>query len=121
MNILLVATDLVIQSRVAAAAARAGLAPPKAIGWQQAATLQNADLFQLALLDLTSPGMSVEEVVGVLRGRLGESARIVAFGPHVQTARLDAARRAGCDLVTSRGHFDRNLDAILSQSLEVGD
>jgi len=35
--------------------------------------------------------------------------RVIAFGPHIQTARLEGARAAGCDVVLSRGQISANL------------
>ncbi len=39
--------------------------------------------------------------------------RVVAFGPHVRTDLIDAARGAGADEVFARGAFDRRLPEVL--------
>lgn len=39
--------------------------------------------------------------------------RVVAFGPHVRTDLMDAARVAGADEVLARGAFDRRLPEVL--------
>ena len=43
---------------------------------------------------------------------LGE-AKIVAFGPHENLATLERARNLGCDLVLSKGEFNRDLPKII--------
>jgi DNA-binding NarL/FixJ family response regulator len=47
------------------------------------------------------------------------TARIVAFGPHVDEADLDAARRDGADVVLARSRFFRDPAAALA--LDVSD
>jgi CheY-like chemotaxis protein len=113
VDILLISPDLTIQSRVAAAAERGGGPAPRVCGGPDLVDSSEAASCRLVLLDLSAPGLDAAEVVAALRERLPEAARIVAFGPHVQKAKLDAARAAGCDAVISRGQFDRDLDAIL--------
>lgn len=118
MDLLLISTDLMIQSRVAAAASRAGFAAPRVIDGRETSSLEGADACRLALVDLSSPDLEVKEVVAGLRAQLDATAPIIAFGPHVQKARLDAARDAGCDYVLSRGQLDRDIEAILQRLLD---
>ena len=73
-----------------------------------------ADL--LVIVDLATPGFDV----GVARRAIEGVARIrvpaiVAFGPHVHEASLEAARAAGCDEVLSRGQFLSQADAIIAR------
>jgi hypothetical protein len=49
-----------------------------------------------------------------------KSARIVAWGPHVEVAKLRAAKAAGADAVMARGAFARQLPAILKELEEGG-
>jgi hypothetical protein len=42
------------------------------------------------------------------------TARIVAFGPHVDDAALDAARADGADRVLPRSRFFRDIEAALA-------
>ncbi|MEM8781812.1 MAG: hypothetical protein AAGE65_03060 [Planctomycetota bacterium] len=41
--------------------------------------------------------------------------RVVAFGPHVDAARLEAARTAGADEVMARGAFAAQLPALVAR------
>ena len=116
MNILLVATDLLIQSRVAAAAMRGGIAPPTICNGQAAASVNAAD-YGLVILDLSTSGLDVAQIVPALREQLPASSPIIAFAPHVHTAKLAAAREAGCDQVLSRGQFDREVEAVIERRL----
>lgn len=60
--------------------------------------------FQTVILDLGMPGLDVASIVAQLRADQ-PAVQIVAFGPHVQEARLQEAQSAGCDLVLTRGQF----------------
>jgi hypothetical protein len=41
---------------------------------------------------------------------------VVAFGPHVNTARLEEAKRLGCDRVLPRSRFAMELPSLLMQA-----
>lgn len=69
-------------------------------------------------VDLTTPGLKIAALVETLRGLAEPPSAIVAFGPHVQNVRLDAARAAGCDAVLTRGQFHSQLESILRESSE---
>jgi CheY-like chemotaxis protein len=53
------------------------------------------------VIDLETPGVDIADLVVAIRPQ--GDLRVVAFGPHVHAARLEAARAAGCDAVLSRG------------------
>lgn len=42
------------------------------------------------------------------------AATIIAYGPHVQVARLDDAKAAGIETVMTRGQFDRMLPTLFA-------
>ncbi|MFG0334602.1 MAG: histidine kinase [Maioricimonas sp. JB049] len=64
------------------------------------------------VIDLESPGLDVASVVEALP--VESRPRTIAFGPHVQVARLEAARQAGCDRVVSRAQISTKLAALLN-------
>ncbi len=75
--------------------------------------LQAGDVF-CCLIDLASfPVAQIADVVSFLHERLGADVRLVAFGPHVQEARLAAAAQAGCSPVLSRGQVNSKLPEYL--------
>ena len=77
----------------AAAIARCQTEPPKAVFVDLAQ--ENGDLAPLCALGLT----------------------VIAFGSHVDTARLDAARAAGCTEVMPRSKFSATLPELLKHHL----
>lgn len=111
--------DMMFSSRVASAAASAGIplkirtnttvAPGDAAG--------AADC-QLVLVDL---GLTIADLAALIQQVRGQhpSARIVAHGAHVNEALLAAARAAGCDLVMSNGQFNREYAALLRSCGEI--
>jgi CheY-like chemotaxis protein len=66
----------------------------------------------VAILDLHNPGLDVVPVVADLKAK---HVRVIAFGSHVDVARLKAARQAGCDEVLPRSAFFEGLAAKLAQ------
>jgi DNA-binding NarL/FixJ family response regulator len=69
---------------------------------------------RLAIVDLGLAGLDVTEVVGRLKA-LAAPPAVVAFGPHVHLARLQAASAAGCDEVVSRGEFNASVERLLER------
>ena len=67
----------------------------------------------LIAIDLTAPISDISGLVEALREKK-PSAKIIAFGPHVHEAKLEAATQAGCDQVMPRGAFHKQIDAILA-------
>jgi DNA-binding NarL/FixJ family response regulator len=59
------------------------------------------------LVDLSFPGLDLPALLGELAG--AGSPRVVAYGSHVDTATLRAARQAGCDPVLPRSKFVEDL------------
>jgi DNA-binding NarL/FixJ family response regulator len=69
------------------------------------------------LIDLTIPGLQVAETVARVRASAGERAHVIAFGPHVERALLEAAARAGCQEVYPRSKFSGQLPNLLHRCL----
>jgi hypothetical protein len=90
--------DLMDRSRIAAAV-------PDATFVRSAAELVDAAA-DVVVLDAARPGAL--DVVPLLRGR------VVAFGSHVDSDLLDAARAAGVDEVMPRSAFFRRLSEVLA-------
>lgn len=63
------------------------------------------------IVDLDSPDIALTMIRRVRAAAI--PARIVAFGPHVETAALNEAREAGADLVLTRGAFSARLAEVL--------
>jgi DNA-binding response OmpR family regulator len=114
-QILLLSVDLVTQSRVESAASRSGVTVRTVS--DAAALVATFDELpaQLVIVDLAMPSVNLAATVAELKSRRESQLTIMAFGPHVQEARLAAAEAAGCDEVLSRGQFFSQLDAILAR------
>jgi CheY-like chemotaxis protein len=72
--------------------------------------------YRCVILDLAMPGLSPADVVAAVKSSTAtDRPRVIAFGAHVHTARLEEAREAGCDEVMPRSRFSAELTKILSQ------
>jgi DNA-binding NarL/FixJ family response regulator len=104
--------DLIFASRITAVAHQAGVAVSVARTADQArALLAGAGGL---IVDLHLEADDPLELIRELK-HAGGSVPIVAFGSHVQTQLLQAARDAGAETVLPRSKFTRDLDEILRQ------
>jgi CheY-like chemotaxis protein len=110
---LLLSDDLMFTSRIAATARQLGLDLRAAKSQAALETLAGQQPPRCVILDLANPGLDV----AALLGRLDETCRprplVVAYGSHVDTPTLRAARAAGCDLVLPRSKFVEDLPHAL--------
>jgi CheY-like chemotaxis protein len=70
------------------------------------------------ILDLGMAETDLAAAVARLRQAAGQLP-VIAFGSHVDKARLDAARAAGCDEVLPKSRFSAELPALLRRCFEV--
>src|SRR5262245_954768 len=61
------------------------------------------------IVDLSHPGLQVDELIRELKDAYSPMPRIVAYGSHVDAATLRKAREAGCDVVLPRSKFVESL------------
>jgi CheY-like chemotaxis protein len=116
MQIIFLTNDLVFSSRVAGAAARAGLSVQTAASREALLELtKSADGNPLVLLDLNAPGVDPAQLVPALRAAVSPPRAIIAYGPHVREDHLAAATTAGCDDVLTRGQFNVRMDELLQK------
>jgi CheY-like chemotaxis protein len=112
-NVAVLTSELMTRSRIAAAAERLGVAAEFANSAHALVELVRDRGAELVILDLEHPSLHVAELVPALRADGADGLQVVAFGPHVHEARLQAAAAAGCDRVLARGTFYSQLDAVL--------
>ena len=117
MSAVLLTGDLAFSSKLVAAAARRGWKLDLAMS-PAALDAHRTEGVRLVLIDLSMSAVDPATIVEKLQG-WSPPPDIVAFGPHVQEARLAAAREAGCDLVVSRGHMNAQAEEILSRYLNI--
>lgn len=114
--ILFHAADLIWATKIKGAADAIGVpARPVRSAEMLAARLADSPVRAL-IVDLDAPEMALELLRCVqLRAEAasGPPIRTLAFGPHVEADRFEAARLAGAELVLARGAFDRRMSMIL--------
>ena len=98
--------DLMFASRIKSAAQAVGC------GFRMGGSVPNCPNIRLVIVDLATRFGAVASLMESCRQHCPD-ARVVAFGPHVQTDRLDQARQAGIPIVLTRGKFDRDLVTLL--------
>lgn len=106
MNVVAVATDLMSQSRISAAAKATGNSVQFVSTERELATAPPA---QLALVDLDAVA-EIEDLIRLLKER---GLPVVAFGPHLDTERRKAAGAAGADRVLAKSKFVTELARLM--------
>ena len=119
MNALMLSRDLMLQSRADGAARKVGLTLRIANDPAVALEAARDEACHGIIIDLRFPQLDVGTLVPQLRLARADEYLIVACGPHVHEASLNAAREAGCDLVATRGQFDRDAEEILRRFASV--
>lgn len=114
---LLLCDDLIFASRITATAHAAGFTVSTARTAEQLQALARQTPPRCILVDLANPTLRVTDFVTALTQGRSPRPRVVAYGSHVDTATLRAAREAGCDLVLPRSAFVENLETELPKWL----
>jgi DNA-binding response OmpR family regulator len=110
---LLLSDDLMFTSRIIGTARDQGFTVKVARNLAALEALARQHEPSCVLLDLGNPGLNIVDAVQALK-KAAPTVFIVAYGSHVDTATLGAARAAGCDLVFPRSRFIEELPRQLS-------
>jgi DNA-binding NarL/FixJ family response regulator len=118
---LLLSDDLLFTSRV--------LGTARSLGLEMRAARDSRGLVELAratppagvLIDLGNPGLDLPALLASLAEACPAPPRVVAYGSHVDTETLRAARAAGCDPVLPRSKFVEDLPSELPAWLGKGE
>ncbi|MEE3369886.1 MAG: hypothetical protein VX346_11125 [Planctomycetota bacterium] len=114
MTALFLTEDLMFTSRVSAQASALHI-PIETIGSLTQLDESLACQPTLFVVDLAAVATDqLEATVAMVRNR-APGATIIAFGPHVWEAKLQAAQQAGCDQVLSRGQLHKEMTELLQQ------
>jgi CheY-like chemotaxis protein len=116
--ILLVSSDLIFTSRISGAARELGLSLSLASDPASVAGKITTDC-RLALIDLSLEGLNLPSAVQAIKAGV-PSARIIAYGAHVDEAALADAAEAGCDVVLTRGQFHKQYADLLRSAQVSG-
>jgi DNA-binding NarL/FixJ family response regulator len=117
---LLLSDDLLFTSRITGTARDLGFTFKPARSFSVLESLARASSPRCVILDLSNPGLVIEEAVRSLKTAAPE-VYLVAYGSHVDTATLRAARDAGCDVVMPRSRFVEDLPRQLPAWCAVTD
>jgi len=109
----LLSCDLMFQSKVTGTAAALGFRVA-CFGTLGEAFDETAKSARAVFLDLTLADISPTALIARLQH---PRPRVVAFGPHVETAVLQDARDAGCEDVLPRSRFSAELPVLLQRVL----
>jgi len=114
---LLISRDLFFASKITGTAAALGFRVVVDGNVTEVLAKAAASSYRCLILDLTTPDLRVSDVLAALPA--ANRPTVIAFGPHVQTARLNEAREAGCDDVFPRSKFSASLPDILTRTLRI--
>ena len=108
-DVVFLSGDLMFASRVKASAQAAGL------NFRFGGSLPSEDTksIRFVVLDLATRSGLTPEIVSQCDQRC-PAAKLIAYGPHVQTTKLAAAKEAGIPVVLTRGQFDSKLSSLFS-------
>ena len=118
---LLLSDDLIFTSRITGTARDLGLVIQPARSVEALEVLAGRHNPSCVLVYLSNPGLSISDLIRRLRETCSPMPRVVAYGSHVDTATLRAAREAGCEVVLPRSRFVEDLPRALPGWLSVGE
>ena len=110
-RIVLVATDLMRQSRVAEAARALGYTVAVATTADEAREALHAGAGAVVILDLQAEGVPWRDVVTA-----AGSVPVIAFGQHTKPDLLRAAKAAGCRLAVPRSRLVEQLPQLIEKA-----
>ena len=110
----LLTTNLLFSSMVTGTASALGHEVAVAGDLAEAVELCRARPCAYVIVDLGMSEIEIATAVARLREAAG-AVPTIAYGSHVDKARLDAARAAGCDEVMPRSKFSAELPALLGR------
>jgi CheY-like chemotaxis protein len=115
--VLLLSDDMLFTSRITGTAKALGLAVKAARSPDALTALARQQSPCCIIVDLANPGLKLPDLIQELRAACSPIPRLVAYGSHVDTATLRAAREAGCDPVLPRSKFVEDLPHALPEWL----
>ena len=113
MSALYLTQDLFFSSRVTGAATACALQMSVVADGDQLLAGMQAGSVHFVLLDFSTPGLNLLDLVPRIRAAASTPVSVIAFGPHVNVAGMAAAKQAGCDEVYTRGQFNNQMVDIL--------
>jgi CheY-like chemotaxis protein len=114
----LLCRDLIFTTKVVSTARELGYRVAVAGDWKLAAAMVEHSLPRVVFVDLAAGEIARPEALAALQQLAGPKTAFVAFGSHVDTAALAAARAAGCTAVMPRSKFSAELPELIRHYLQ---
>src|SRR5437588_7421538 len=114
---LLLCEDMIFTSRITGTARDLGLCVKPARSVAALDALMEQQTPCCIIVDLSHPALHIVDFMKNLRTIGSPRPRIIAYGSHIDTAILRAAREAGCDVVLPRSKFVEDLPRALPEWL----
>jgi CheY-like chemotaxis protein len=111
----LLCDDLIFTSRIVGTGRDLGLTMQSARSSDVLLRLAEGRRPACVIVDLANPGLRLSELMARLAEKCPPLPRVVAYGSHVDTETLKAARQAGCDPVLPRSKFVEDLPKELAR------
>ena len=111
---LLLSDDMLFTSRIIGTARDLQLTIRPARSAEALYALAHQETPSCIIVDLANPGLVLADFMRQVQALSCPPPRVVAYGSHVDTATLRAAREAGCDPVWPRSKFVEELPHALS-------
>jgi CheY-like chemotaxis protein len=109
----LLCDDMIFTSRVMGTAKDLGLTVRSARSVEMLMGLIQQQAPRCLIVDLANPGLRIADLVNRLSQTCSPAPKVIAYGSHVDTATLRAAKEAGCDTVLARSKFVDELPQSL--------
>jgi len=117
-TVVVLTSDLAVASMVHGAAQQAGATSVMALDADALSRrLEESSPPALVVVHLESRGLDIAALMERVRSLPQPPRGVIAFGPHVHEARLEAARQAGCDEVLSKGGFHARAAQLFAEYL----
>ncbi len=113
IHCLLLSDDLMFNSRISGTARDCGFTVRTVRNGDALMNLAAEKLPRCVIIDLSNPGLNLAALMDQLKALGDGRPFVVAYGSHVDTATLAAARAAGCDRVLPRSQFVQELQSSL--------
>ena len=114
---LVLTRDLLFSTKITGTARALGFEMDVTANVDDLARRMSETAYRCLLLDLSVADVSITDVMQAVGENKGDRPAIVAFGSHVDTARLREAEAAGCDEVMPRSQFSATLPELLGRLL----
>jgi CheY-like chemotaxis protein len=110
---LLLSDDMIFTSRIVGTGRDLGFTIKPARSADALLALVRQELPRCVIVDLANPGLDIGDLMSTMREACSSMPYVAAYGSHVDTATLRAAREAGCDVVWPRSKFVDELPGAL--------